>query len=533
MSYFHIKKPLLTILLFVVFISCKQSETGDIILSKINIINIENGTLNKEQDVIINGNKIAKIIPHNQAKLASNTIVDCTNKYLIPGLWDMHAHIRSYASEDVLPMFVLHGITGIRDLGITDYELIKHWKNQIEKKEIVGPRIISSGSIIEGAGPTFANSVVINKLENVEPVLDSLIAKNIQVVKLFHNFSPEIYKDIIRYSKEKGIVTSGHIPAGMNQVDAAKAGLTSIEHFWGISESVSNYNEYNVSDEDLKKLADILIKNGTYQTPTIVNMESYAERGQDIDPNLNLKLTPKYFLSWWANINERSKQNITDENRLEAKKRLDYNAKLNAKPHELGVKILAGTDVPNPYVVAGVSLHNELEHFVKGGMSTTDALKTATLYPAQYFNRSNELGLIAENYIADALILDANPLDNISNTQQIHAVIQNGQLFTQEKLEQIKTNQLNRLAEFNENDFDQMIYMGVRRIGIEGVKKNYTNNDETKNKYNIKKHHLIRLSKTLKDALKTKEAIKALEWNLELFPEDETTRALVSEYNNL
>ena len=524
-----IQKFLFIILFFAVFTSCKKTENGDIVISKINVVDVKNGLIIKEQDVIINGNRIVKIIPHNQVKLESSTFIDGTNRFLIPGLWDMHAHIRSYSSVDILPMFIMHGVTGIRDLGITNYELIKYWKSQIEKKAIIGPRIISSGTIIEGSGPSFPSSVVINKLEDVERCLDSLIAKNIQVVKLFHTVPSDVFKDIIRYSKEKGMVTSGHIPNDMNQIDASSAGLNSIEHLWGISNTLSTYDKFYVLDEEIKNLAETLIENGTFQTPTLVNMESYAKLGQELETNPNLELTPKYFIAWWANINEKFQQNFAEEDLLRYKNNFEFNVKVNAKLHELGVKILAGTDVPNPYIVTGMSLHNELEHFINSGMSTADALKTATLNPAQYFNRSSELGLIDENYIADLVVLDANPLENISNTQRIYAVIQNGRLFTHKMLQDLRSSQLDYLAEFSEDDFDQFIYMDVRRNGVESVRKKYANIDETRIKYKIGKHHLIRLSNALKEGLQLEEAIKILEWNLELFPEDKITKELLTE----
>ncbi|WP_162558720.1 amidohydrolase family protein [Robertkochia solimangrovi] len=544
MHKFIIKKFLIAIFSMMLLTSCKKTETGDIIVSNINIVDVKNGLLIKQQDVIISGNRIKKIIPHDRFNLKSNVILEGSGKFLIPGLWDMHTHMRSYSGSDNLPMFIFYGVTGIRDLGLTNHKLIKHWKSQIEQNVIIGPRIISSGSIIEGSDPSFKSSIVINKLEDVEPVLDSLIAQDIQVVKLFHTIPSEVFKDIIRYSKKRGIVTSGHIPDDMNQITAAQAGLNSIEHLYGIWNTLSNYNNLDFSADEIENLAQVLIENNIYQTPTLVSEEYYSKLGQAsknrkteqllFETNQYLELTPKYFNSWWSMLKEQHMQNLTDDDYLQARSSFEFMREITVKLNDLGVKILAGTDVPNPYVITGISLHNELEHFVNGGMSPSDALKTATLYPAQYFNRSDELGSIDENYIADLVVLDANPLENISNTKRIHSVIYNGRLLTQENLRTIKADQLQSLAEYSEDDFDQFIYMDVRRNGVDSVRRKYADIDRSNAnaKYKIESYHLVRLSKALKEGFQFEEAKKALEWNLELFPEDEITKALLLEQRN-
>lgn len=528
MTVYISRNFLITSLLLTLCFSCKKTQIGDVILSNINIVNVEDGSLSKYMDVFINENKIQAILPHNEVNLESDHIVDGTNKYVIPGLWDMHAHIRSYSDSDNLPMFIMYGVTGIRDLGITNHELIKHWKQQIENKEIIGPRIISSGVIIEGASARFSSSVVINELEDVKPTLDSLIAQDIEVVKLFQNIPSDVFKEIISYSKEKGIVTSGHIPGDMNQISAANAGLSSIEHLFGIGNTLSNYSDFNFTEEEIETLAKVLIENETYQSPTMVNLEYFVKLGEAskdknlekllFETNPQLELMPAYFKAWWSSIRKRNMENFTQDNYNNFKKRLAFNGKIINKLHDLGVKVLAGTDVPNPYIITGISLHEELVQYVNAGMTPANALKTATLYPAQYFKHSESLGLVDENYIADLVILDANPLEDITNTQRIHAVLYNGQLHTDENLDDLKSNQLADLSEYSSTDFDQYIYMDVRRNGIDAVRAKYPIVEDNEN-YTIKKHHLQRLAEILESGLQPEEAKKALEWNTELFPE--------------
>lgn len=523
-----------------ILVSCKQQErlSGDLIISNVNVVDILKEQIVPGQDILINGNTIQKIVPHGEFSLDSGEIVDARGKFIIPGLWDMHAHVRSYSQNDNLPMFIRYGITGIRDLGLTNYELIKYWKEKIASKEIMGPRIQSSGVIIEGASARFPSSVVINDMEDVQPTLDSLISQKVDVIKLFQNIPSDVFKEIIRYANEKSIVTSGHIPNDMNQITAAEAGLGSIEHLFGIGNTLANSEQFTFSKEEVQKLATVLRENNTYECPTMVNLAYFVKLGkaskdslvaqQLFEKDSALKLTPAYFKAWWSAIKTRNMANFDQEDYERFHKQLAFNGEVINTLHDLGVKILAGTDVPNPYIITGISLHEELEQFVHAGMKPVDALKTATLYPAQYFKKENSMGVVAPNYMADLVILEADPLQDISNTKHIHAVISNGEFYSNKTLSRIENAQKEQLSEYKVTDFDQYIYMDVRRNGIDIVRKKYPDLKSNK-EYTVEKHHLLRLARALRGGMQPQEAIKALEWNLALFPNDEASLGLQSE----
>ena len=526
MTHFVIRKSLILLLIYtIVIMSCKKNESADLVLSNINIIDVERGIVIENQDVLIEGNKIKSIFPHGNAKVKADRVLEGAEKYVIPGLWDMHAHIRAYSHADNLPMFLLYGVTGIRDLGLTNYNLIKRWRKQIEDDEIVGPRIISSGVIIEGSPPIFRSSVVIPTFQEVVPTIDSLISEEVEIIKVFDNIPKDEYVAILRYCKEKSILTAGHIPADMNQFSASEAGLGSIEHFWGIDKTFREYNSFSYSNEEVDSLARVLVENDTYVCPTLVNsMSTFI--GNEIDSTGEvsgseedkLKLTPNYFKALWTRIRAELliANTSADFKRFREMQKMDR--EIIKKLHDRGVKILAGTDTPNPYVFTGISLHEELEIFVKVGLTPAEALKTATLYPAQYFRRTNTLGNVAKGLTADLVVLDANPLEDITHTQRIHAVIYDGKFLSNNDLKTLKSNQLRILSSNSITDFDQFVYMDVKKFGIDALKLKYPdvkNNDQ----YNIEKHHLLRLSKTLQEGLEHKEAIKALQWNITLFPE--------------
>lgn len=529
--------PLLFLAGLMTMLSCKENKSADMLLSNINLIDVEQGVVIKNQDVFIDGNKISYITTHGEVNAKALKIVDGTGKYVIPGLWDMHTHIRSYSYQDNLPMFLLYGVTGIRDLGLTNFNLIKQWKQQIENGEILGPRIVSAGAIIEGNSPRFRgsvmiktrfrSSVMIKTIDEVVPTIDSLLREKVALIKVFDNLPKDVYLEILRYCKEKSIPTVGHIPAELNQITASEAGLGSIEHFRGIDKTFRLYDSLQYNDKEVDSLAAVLVKQDTYQCPTLIN-NIFTFTGSELKSNNitheeeeeKLQLAPNYFKAWWKVLRANDLLNNTETDFIRASEIKKMNGEIIKKLHDRGVKMLAGTDVPNPYVMTGISLHEELEEFVRVGLSPAEALKTATLYPAQYFDQSNTFGKVKKEFIADLVILNKNPLEDISNTKDINSVIYDGKLISTDDLNVIKLNQQRMVSSNSITDFDQFIYMNVTKFGMDSLMKMYSplkSNDS----YILNKDHLLRLSETLYKGLEISEAIKALQWNVSLFPEDE------------
>jgi hypothetical protein len=542
-----------SLFLFACFISTvsflinAQEESTQLTLSNINVVDVKTGDIKFNQDVLIANSRIKAIEPHQSVINSSNETIDGKGKYLIPGLWDMHTHIRSYTAQDNLPMFIANGITGIRDLGITNHELVKRWQAQIEAKELIGPRIVSSAVIIEGASPRFPSSISISQLEQIKPEIDSLASQGAEIIKLFQNIPADVFKEIVEYAHKKGLKTSGHIPTGWSQIQAAEINLDSIEHLFGISNTFEKYDTYQFSKNEIDRLAQTLTQNNTFQSPTIVGYQ-YREKlyRAALEPSKKniifdraeeYAYTPAYFRAWWKSIKDRALSNYDVSNFENQQKRFKFHQKILTELSQRGVKMLAGTDTPNPYLVLGSSLHDELSLYVQGGMSTLEALRSATLYPGEYFDEASLIGQVKVGAYADLLILNKNPLQNITHTRSIDTVITNGTRYDKKSLQDIKRQQLKSLADYTPRDFDQYIYMDVRRNGIKAVQAKYpllnktVNSDlaETDN-YIIKPEHLLRLAKALKGGLQQEQAQIALAWNLLMFPNHVATQKALADF---
>ncbi len=510
-------------------ISCSKESRqfhsdGAVALSNINIANVRTGDVYFNADITIADGRIVSIVDHEAAIKNSSNVIDYSNRFVIPGLWDMHTHIRSYQGEDVLPMFIVHGVVGIRDLGLTEYQLIKQWQGEIESGQMIGPTIVSSGVIFEGPEPRFRSSVILSRIEQVGPAIDSLIEDNVSIVKLFENLPTDVYEAALKYSMEKGLRTAGHIPADWGQIRAAEAGLDSIEHLMGIDVSLPGVMSGEVSDAEIEGLASSLVENETYECPTFVGLTPYVKfafSNTKVDDaitavtnNPNRVFVPAYFLSWWdRNFPNADRYSPSTYGRMVSF--AEVGLRLTKQLHQKGGSFLAGTDTPNPWTITGESLHDELELFVRAGFTPADALQTATLNAAKYLRRDNDQGLVEEGFIADLVILDGNPLENIQNLRLIDSVVKNGKIYSRQDINRIRNEQLERFADRQITDFDQHIYMDVRRYGVAEVKKRFVSPDAFDG-LNVEKRHFDRFAALLRDRNQFDEAALLEKWGSEI-----------------
>jgi hypothetical protein len=237
--------------------------------------------------------------------------------------------------------------------------------------------------------------------------------------------------------------------------EASQAGQKSQEHvgYWAMFNELSDKEDkfkniklsdmtpalrtelfQSVSEQKASALAAVFVKNGTALCPTLVQYRG-AMMGDEkiIREDERLHLVDSFDQKDWAEFASR----FRPENRLLRQTRFEKGLDIIRMLHQNGVQILAGTDLGNPFVYAGFSLHDELSLFVQAGLSPLAALQTATINPARYTGKENETGTVSKGKLADLVLLDANPLADISNTKKINVVIINGKLLTRKDLERL------------------------------------------------------------------------------------------------
>jgi imidazolonepropionase-like amidohydrolase len=454
----------LLLLLFGLFLSatplCAQQHWNleeTLVITDVNVIDVRTGEVRPDQVVVIERNRITTVGSKGTRYPRNAPTVNAKGGYLIPGLWDMHVHLVfgdwfPLAQEISLPLFIANGVTSVRDMG-SELGTVEAFRNQIENGELVGPRILTSGPMLDGPKPRFPSSLAIATPEDGRRAVDELQHRGVDFIKLQSLIPADAVMAIADEARKQEIPFEGHVPDSVRAADMSAVGMRSFEHLIGIFEGSSPAEaEFLTGTKTESKFlatydperaaafAAILAKNQTWQCPTLV-----WERGgnlidvTDYSKDPRAKYVPAYWKDHtWKKMTEDVKAGFGTDDLATRRKFLDKELEVVQMLHKAGVPFLAGTDTPpGVYIFPGFSLHEELQRFVAAGFTPLEALQTATLNPARFFGMEDQLGTVAMGKMADLVLLDANPLADIANTQKIAAVFVNGRYFSRSDLQKM------------------------------------------------------------------------------------------------
>ena len=448
-------KRVLLLLLLSIYPAAAQS-TPVFSIGNVTIIDVTGGPPKLHRTVVIRDGKIDDIRYADEKKVKGQEI-NGTGKFLIPGLWDMHVHIVfgdwfPHAKEITLPLFIANGVTGVRDMG-SDLDPLQQWRKEISAGTLTGPRIVMSGPMLDGPQPRFPASIAIKTPEDGRRAVDDLKKRGVDFIKLQSLIPRDAVFAIADEARKQGITFVGHVPDSVRASEASNAGQKSFEHLIGIFEGASPLEDEFIKGpkteskslstydpERAAKLFALLAKNQTWQCPTLV-----WERGgnlielSDFAHDSRAKYVPPYWKDvTWKRFTEQIEHDFNADDLATRRRFVQKELEVVKSMHDAGVLFLAGTDTPpGVYIFPGFSLHEELQRFVAAGFTPLEALQTATLNPAKFLGRENELGTIEKGKLADLVLLDANPLDDVRNTQKIAAVVANGRYFSRADLDKM------------------------------------------------------------------------------------------------
>ncbi|MGQ0586210.1 MAG: amidohydrolase family protein [Gammaproteobacteria bacterium] len=446
-----------------------MSHAG-IAITHVDIVDVANGSLQRDLTVIITDGRVERIGPSATLQAsASDRIVEGRGKYLVPGFWDMHVHTVSHDLD--FPLEVANGITGVRDTGGSNevpppgnwgvaFDVLRTWRAQIQAGTLIGPRIVAAGAALDGPDAFWPQTISIKSPAEARSVVGSLKRDGVDFIKVYVLLPKNVLLAIAEEAKKQGLTFAGHTSQFVPVAEAAAAGQRSFEHIDAFEptyydpatlrsfllrlrgptsqEERADLMSKVQATYDLRRLeaaARALKAHGARLDPTLVTWRSlactpdgpaaHAERAAYV---------PRHVRSiWQARMQSRCSPRI---DALHAK-RWEHQLAALRLVRRYGVEILVGADAWNPYVVPGFSLHDEMAMLVDNGMTTAEVLRAATLGAAEFLQMEDALGTVAPGKLADLVLLEANPLEDIRNTRRVNAVVLNGRFLDRKELDRL------------------------------------------------------------------------------------------------
>ncbi|HET8854843.1 MAG TPA: amidohydrolase family protein [Salinimicrobium sp.] len=437
----------------------EDKETFDLLILNAAVVDVQSGSIIPKRLIAISNDTIRRVDEmSNRDNYESREQLDIENKFIMPGLWDMHVHFRggdSLISEnkDLLPLFLAYGITTIRDAGGDITPAVLNWRNQIQDNELDGPTIFTSGPKLDGANPAWPGSISVTGKEEVENALDSLHLLNVDYVKIYDgSLTEDAFYSIIKAAEKRDMKTTGHMPLSADFRKAVELGLDGSEHMYYVLKASSPLADslakldlgYGMMgqiidsyDPELAEQVFTEMKNNEVSlTPTLHISKTLGEI-LDVDHSQDSLLSM---------IGSGIRQ--TYQGRIEGAKRArERGTNMRGEMEQLvldmivpmynsGVNLLAGSDSGafNSFVYPGQSLHGELKRLVAAGLSPQQALTTSVINGPKFFDLQDFYGSIEKGNVADLIVLEDNPLEEIDFANDIDAVIKSGNIYDKHAL---------------------------------------------------------------------------------------------------
>jgi imidazolonepropionase-like amidohydrolase len=429
---------LLALLLAAGFSEGKPAAQRSLVITHVTVIDTAGGPAQTDRTVRIRDGRIASIGASESGRTPEDApVVDGRDKFLIPGLWDMHAHL-CWTTSSALPLLIANGVTGVRDMGGRLSEL-DEWRTKIAEGLLVGPRIVRAGPILNGQKFNTYQLVTGNP-DETRGVARALKEAGVDFLKVHRRMPRESYFALIDEAKRLELTVVGHIPMTVTPEEASDAGQATLEHTEtlfegtfaagakdiGLPEAIRKFRA-----DGAEKLFACFARNHTLVTPTLA---AYRSTIESFEPSSPPDSRSRYVALSLRNEAAKQRKPISAEELSAWKKTFAELREVVRQMHRSGVTLLAGTDAAGARL-PGFGLHDELALLVEAGLTPVQALEAATRTPAVLLKKTKDFGSVETGKVADLVLLDGNPLDDIHNTQRIAAVILDGRLLRRPDLD--------------------------------------------------------------------------------------------------
>ena len=413
----------------------------------VNVIAMNDDRVIPAQTVIVNGDRVVAIGDVEVTVLPDDAkIIDGTDRYLLPGLTEMHGHVTSTTADSldsVLGLFVANGVTTIR--GMLGRPAHLELRQRIIDQNVLGPRLITSG-------PSFNGDSVDSPKHAVEMVKAQFQA-GYDFLKIHPGLTHSEFMAIADAANELGIPFAGHVPSDVGVPDALSAGISSIDHLDGYMQTLVSPNEdptggvggffglllaADADESRIKKTAEATAAAGVWVVPTEALFE-HSVNGvspEDVGNWSEMKYVSRGTVNQWVNQKRELINNpkVSLELRMRA---IELRRQIILALHRAGAGLLLGSDSPQRFNVPGFALHRELEYLVAAGLTPFEALRTGTVNSAVFFGSELDAGTIEVGKVADLVLLDQNPLEDIKNIRRVHGTMLRGRWVNRPEIDAI------------------------------------------------------------------------------------------------
>jgi hypothetical protein len=422
----------------------QQSPAKPLLIRDVTVIDCAGHPPLSGMSILMSDGRIAAIVPTTEMKVPPNArVLEAHDKYLIPGLWNMHVHLGAYADgKRALSGYLAEGITGLRDMG-SPLDDILRLRRETDNGTILGPHLVVAGPIVQGPLP-FHMPVFISVKDAAaaRQTVQELKKRGVDFIKVQDAIPYDIYSAVASEARLNHVTFVGHIAPTVLPEDASDLGQHSIEHlggrFWGVLIG-SSARESELHAQEVEMYQKNLSALEQKEPPPTANMRSMFTRAivESYDPQKAVALIARFRKNntWqcptlvvlhtlWTD----GETQYTSEDLSSADLLLRKLTELIPMMQGAGVGLLAGTDLP-PGAKNG-TIHDELAALVEAGLTPMQALETATYNSAVFLGKLDTLGTVEPGKLADLVLLDGNPLDDIHNTDRISTVIFRGTIIS-------------------------------------------------------------------------------------------------------
>lgn len=422
-----------------------RPETKHLIFKSKAVIDPASESVINDAFIEINNGKILRIGRISDLEVPEGAEVkDYGEKYIIPGLIDTHGHLyggivlRHTTYPDLAPLFLAAGVTTVRNPGSEDPDSDLGLQHRINSGRYFGPRYFNSGPYIEGVGERGYDMNPVTTKEEVRLKIDQWVQKGATSIKIFSALKKDLFKTAVEHGHAYGIKVTAHSGA-VSLEEAIKMGVDELFHgvyaspelkYWDTEikdgrELHKKISDVNPDTPEFKRVLKLAAQYGTVLSPTVA-LDDQLDFNSDFILDQKKYLTPE---AW-----ETVKNNVDEELAPYSKKLLEKNILFIKLAHEAGCILTIGSDRTDLFPLPGYSMWHEMAVFKRAGLSEMEVLKAATYNGAYVIGRTDLLGSLSSGKLADFVVLDKNPLEDIWNVKFVHSVVKDGVEYEPDKL---------------------------------------------------------------------------------------------------